>query len=436
MDSQKFWESVSTKQRRIAEIAQRYPEESLKSLAHHIDEQWLYCAYELTRKDGAKGIDGLGAKEYEQNLWANLTKLLDAFKSGSYRAPSVRRVYIPKAGSTEKRPLGIPTYEDKILQRAVQMVLEPIYEQKFYDVSYGFRSGKSAHQALERIWKESMNIHGGYIIDMDISKYFDTIPHKTLQEIIKQRVSDGVLIRTIGKWLNAGVMDKGLVQRSKMGAPQGGVISPILSNIYLHEVLDDWFIRIVKPRLRGKAFLVRYADDAVIGCEFKEDAERILKVLPLRFTKYGLTLHPEKTRLVDFSEPKESQPKRNGSFPFLGFLHYWKKSQKGRWIVVRKTDKTRLNRSLESITQWCRNSRNKSIQEQHRELSRKLKGHYAYYGITFNSKSINQFFSRVVDIWFKWLNRRSDKRSLYRWQYQKYLRLHPLPYPKIVHSYC
>jgi group II intron reverse transcriptase/maturase len=398
--------------------------------------EWLYCAYELTRKDGARGIDGVGAREYEKNLWENLKNLLDRFKSGEYRAPAVRRVYIPKAGSTEKRPIGIPTYEDKILQRAVQLALEPIYEGEFYDFSYGFRPGKSAHQALERIWKEGMNIHGGYIIDMDISKYFDTIPHEKLREILGRRMSDGVIQRTIGKWLNAGIMDKGNVQYHEKGTPQGGVISPILSNIYLHEVLDNWFITTVRPRLKGKAFMVRYADDAVIGCEKKEDADRIMKVLALRFTKYGLTIHPEKTKLIDFTEPTGTARKGNGSFTFLGFTHYWMKSKKGRWIIGRKTDKKRLSRSIKAITQWCRENRDKTIPEQHKELTAKLRGHYAYYGITFNFKSLEKFFIRIRDIWFKWLNRRSDKRSLYRWQYLKYLRLHPLPYPKIAHSYC
>jgi group II intron reverse transcriptase/maturase len=277
-----------------------------------------------------------------------------------------------------------------------------------------------------------MNNHGGYIIDMDISKYFDTIPHEKLREILGRRVSDGVIQRTVGKWLNAGVMEKGNVAYSERGTPQGGVISPLLSNIYLHEVLDNWFISEVKPRMKGKAFMVRYADDAIIGCEKKEDADRIMKVLALRFAKYGLTIHPEKTKLITFTEPDD---KDEGSFTFLGFTHYWVKSKKGRWIIGRKTDKKRLNRSIKAITQWCRENRNKILTEQHKELTAKLRGHYAYYGITFNFKSLERFFMRIRDIWFKWLNRRSDKRSLYRWQYLRYLRLHPLPYPKIVHSY-
>ncbi|GHV29354.1 hypothetical protein AGMMS4952_14970 [Spirochaetia bacterium] len=312
------------------------------SMAHHIDVQWMYCAYELTRKDGAVGIDGVGAKEYEVGLWPKLENLVEQLKSGRYRAPAVKRVFIPKAGSkTEKRPIGIPTYEDKILQRAVQMVLEPIYEQEFYDFSYGFRPGKSAHKALERIWKESMDINGGYIIDMDISKYAnqrfdDTIPQDKLRETVGQRVNDGVIQRMIGKWLNAGVMEQGNLEYPGKGTPQGGVISPILSNIYLHEVLDKWFVEMVKPCLKGRAFMVRYADDAIIGCELQDDAERIMKVLPLRFAKYGLTIHPEKTKLIDFRVPQGNNRKGKGSFTFLGFKHFWKRSKKGKGSYTTK----------------------------------------------------------------------------------------------------
>jgi hypothetical protein len=303
-------------------------------------------------------------------------------------APAVKRVYIPKAGSTEKRPIGIPAYEDKILRRAVQMALEPIYEGEFYDFSYGFRPGKAAHQALERLWKESMNIRGGYIIDMDISKYAD--------------------------------------RRSDDTIPHGNL---------LHEVLDDWFVKVVRPRLKGKAFMVRYADDAVIGCERAEDAERIMKVLALRFAKYGLTIHPEKTRLIDFSKPEDGAGKGKGSFTFLRFTRHWTKSKKGRWIAGRKTDKKQLRRSIQAITQWCRENRHKPVKEQHEKLTVKLRGHYAYYGITMNFKSLERFFLRIREIWFKWLNRQPDKRSLYWWQYLMYLKACPLPYPRIVHSY-
>jgi group II intron reverse transcriptase/maturase len=320
------------------------------------------------------------------------------------------------------------------------MVLEPIYEQEFYDFSYGFRPGKSAHKALERIWKESMDINGGYIIDMDISKYAnrrfdDTIPHDKLREILGRRVSDGVIQRMIGKWLNAGVMEQGNLQYPGKGTPQGGVISPILSNIYLHEVLDKWFVETVKPLLKGRAYMVRYADDAIIGCELQEDANRIMKVLPLRFARYGLTIHPEKTKLIDFTKPQGNRQKGESSFTFLGFKHFWQKSRKGNWVVYRKTDSKRLARAVAAITQWGRKIRNMPRKEQHALLAAKLRGHYAYYGITGNYRSIELFYHSVRAVWLKWLNRRSDRKS-YNWeQFAEYLKQFPLPVPRIVHSY-
>jgi group II intron reverse transcriptase/maturase len=397
----------------------------------------MYCAYELTRRDGAAGIDGVTAAEYEVGLEERLQNLVELLKSGNYFAPPVKRVYIPKAGSkTEKRPIGIPTYEDKILQRAIVMVLEPMLEREFYDFSYGFRPGKSAHMALNRLWKESMGMNGGYVIDMDISKYFDTIDHGLLREMLSRRVSDGVIIRIIGKWLNAGVMDGNKREYPGKGTPQGGVISPLLSNLFLHEVLDDWFVKTVKPRMKGKAGMVRYADDAVIMCELKEDAERIYKVLGQRFEKYGLKIHPEKTRLLDFTKPKDGQGKGNSSFTFLGFTHYWIKSRKGNWVVGRKTDSKRLQRSLIAISAWCKANRCLKMRAQWETLKKKITGHYAYYGISMNYRSISVFHQRVQAIWLKWLNRRGKQGSRNWETFRDYLKDWPLPKPRIMHSYC
>ena len=435
--TQELWDNMYTKQRRIAQAADKHAGNSLVSVAHHIDAPWMYCAYELTRKDGAAGIDGVTADEYENGLMQKLQNLVELLKSGKYFAPPVKRVYIPKAGSsTDKRPIGIPTYEDKILQRAIMMALEPILEREFYDFSYGFRPGKSAHQALRRLWKESMDINGCYVIDIDISKYFDTIDHKLLRQMLSRRVSDGVITRVIGKWLNAGVIDSGQRLYPEKGTPQGGVISPLLSNLFLHEVLDDWFVKTVKPRMRGKASMIRYADDAVILCELKEDAERIYKVLGLRFEKYGLTIHPQKTRLLDFRKPKGGHRKGNDSFTFLGFTHYWTKSRKGKWMVGRKTDSKRLKRAITAINTWCKENRHQPIREQWTTLKAKITGHYAYYGIKLNSRSIGEFYTRVRATWRKWLNRRGWK-IIRNWQsYDDFLKDWPLPKPRIMHSHC
>ncbi len=250
------------------------------------------------------GVDGQDGADYAVDLMGNLQSLLDRAKSGTYQAPPVRRTYIPKAGSaTETRPLGIPTFEDKVLQRAVVMTLEAVYEQDFKDCSYGFRPGRSAHQALDSLWRQTMAIGGGWIVDVDIRKFFDTIDHGQLRDFLQRRIRDGVLLRLIGKWLNAGVLEDGCFTQPETGSPQGGVISPMLSNIFLHYVLNDWFEREVQPRLKGRSFLIRYADDFVMGFSCEEDARRVMDVLPKRFEKYGLTIHPEKTRLVPFERP-------------------------------------------------------------------------------------------------------------------------------------
>ena len=295
---------VSTKQQRIAELAQQMSGKALTSLSHHIDGAWLLEAWRRTRQDGAVGVDGQSAQQYAENLHGNLADLLNRAKSGSYKAPPVRRVNIPKGDGKSTRPIGIPTIEDKVLQRAIVMALEPIYEADFKSCSYGFRPGRSAHDALEALWKQSMGAWHErpvqWVLDVDIKSYFDTLDHTHLRQILDKRIRDGVIRRLIDKWLKAGVMDKGTLSYKEEGTPQGGVISPLLSNIYLHEVLDQWFENEVQPRMKGRAFLVRYADDFVIGFDNEQDARRVLQVLPQRFERYGLTLHPEKTRLVEF----------------------------------------------------------------------------------------------------------------------------------------
>jgi RNA-directed DNA polymerase len=432
---------MSTRQQRIAELAKQAPQMGFTSLAHLIDVEWLYHAYQRTRKDGAVGVDGQTAEDYEQDLLGNLRSLLERAKSGTYRAPPVRRVYIPKGTGTETRPLGIPTFEDKVLQRAVVMVLEALYEQDFLDCSYGFRPGRSAHQALEAVWQQTMAMGGGWIVEVDIRKFYDTLDHAHLRDLLQLRVRDGVLLRLIGKWLNAGVLEEGSITLPETGTPQGGVISPLLANVYLHYVLDVWFEREVQPRLKGRAFLVRYADDFVMGFACEEDARRVLEVLPKRFGKYGLTLHPEKTRLVPFRRPRAPsaraarQPEPPpGTFDLLGFRHYWARSRRGNWVVWRKTAPSRFRRALGRIAQWCRAHLHQPIAEQHRTLWQKLRGHNAYYGITGNSKALQRFRFAVARLWRKWLSRR-HRRGPFPWHhFQALLQRFPLPPPIVVHS--
>jgi len=426
-------EGISTKLRRIAELASWVPKQALTSLSHHIDVDWLKEAHRRTRKDGATGVDGQTAADYEAHLEENLRSLLDRAKSGDrYHAPPVRRMYIPKDDG-KTRPIGIPTYEDKVLQRAVLMVLEEVYERDFLDCSYGFRPGRSAHQALSSFWEQAMAMGGGWVLEVDIERFFDTLDHGHLREIVQRRVRDGVLLRLIGKWLNAGVMEGGNLSYSTEGTPQGGVISPLLANIYLHAVLDEWFEQEVKPRLRGRAFLVRYADDFVIGFASEDDARRVQAVLSKRFEKYGLRLHPDKTRLVRFGRPKDDGPPPE-TFDLLGFTHYWGKSRRGNWVVRRKTSSKRFRRGLQRVAAWCRDHRHDRLIEQHRTLTRKLRGHYAYYGITGNAAMLRGFLHAVERLWQRWLSRRSQRASISWDRFKLLLQRLPLPPPRVVHS--
>ncbi len=434
--------TVSTKQERIAELARQSPQMAFTSLAYLMDLDWLIEAYRRTRKNGAEGVDGVTAAEYEQDLLGNLQRLLDRVKSGTYRAPPVRRVHIPKGNSkTETRPIGIPTLEDKILQRAVVMLLEPIYEHDFLDCSHGFRPGRSAHKALESLRQQTMDLQGGYILEVDIRKFFDNLDHGHLREFLQHRVRDGVLLRLIGKWLKAGVMEDGNITHPDAGTPQGGVVSPLLANVFLHYVLDLCFHQEVLPRLRGPAFLIRYADDFIIGFAHSEDARRVMEVLPKRFGKYGLTVHPDKTRLVPFQRPSnrmrtdKSQPEsRSGTFDFLGFTHYWGKSRKGHWIVKRKTASNRFARAVQNIAQWCRFNRHKPIQEQQEKLNEKIRGHCAYYGITGNVRALQRFHYQVERYWRKWLNRRNRERTITWSVFQRILERLPLAPARVVRS--
>ncbi len=433
------YEDVSTKRRRIARLAEQSPELGFTSLNHLIDIDWLKEAFRLTRKSGAPGVDGQTAQEYEENLEVNLQDLLHRMKSGTYRAPPVRRKHIPKGSGTETRPIGIPTFEDKLLQRSIVMLLESIYEQDFYDGSFGFRLRRSPHDAMAALWKETMRIGGGWILEVDLRKFFDTLVHSHLRNLVSHRIRDGVVRRLIGKWLKAGVMEDGNISYPESGSPQGGCISPILANVYLHYVLDLWFEETVKPHLSGSAKLIRYADDFVIVFTDRDAALQVMEMLTERFTEYGLTVHPDKTRLVDFRHPCHSGRKRDGqskpdTFDLLGFTHYWGKSRKGTWTVKKKTMSKRLTRAVRSTYQWCRDHRHWPVSQQWRKLCQKVRGHYAYYGVTGNGRMLRNFRHEVRRAWRKWLDRRNRERQMTWAIFERLEKRYPLPTPKIYHS--
>jgi RNA-directed DNA polymerase len=426
--------TLSTRFQRIAEQASDKAR-VFTTLAHLIDVELLLEAFGQLRREAAPGIDGQTAAEYAVGLEVRLRDLHERLRCQQYRATPGLRVWIEKDDGSQ-RPLAIPILEDKIVQRAVVLLLSPIYEQDFYEFSYGFRPERGAHDALRALREQSMELGGVWLVDADIRGFFDSVDHGLLQQILRQRVNDGGIIRLVGKWLNAGIQEGGSVTRPETGTPQGGVISPLLSNIFLHTVLDEWFVEQVQPRLRGRSFLIRYADDFVIGCEFEVDARRVLVVLAKRLAKYGLSLHPDKTRLVQFQRPSRVHPEAagNGTFDFLGFTHYWGRSRRGFWVIKRRTARKRLQRSMLAISQWCRRYRHEAMALQCKKLGQKLRGHYGYYGIVGNFGALEVVYQHTRQVWRKWLSRRSWKSQV---SWEKFLELEKifaLPRPRIVHA--
>jgi group II intron reverse transcriptase/maturase len=429
-------ESVSTRTRRIEMAAQRHRHEPLTALAHHMDLNWLHEAYRRVRKDAAPGVDGQTVEHYGESLTGNLRGLLARAKSGTYRAPPVKRAYIPK-NAKEDRPIGLPTVEDKILQRAVVMLLEPVYEQEFFPFSFGFRPGRSPHRALDYLRTQCLEQKVQWILEVDLRKFFDTVEHGHVRELLGRRVQDGVITRLVAKWLHAGVWEKGTVSYPEAGTPQGGVISPLLSNIYLHEVLDKWFVESVQPACGGRTFMVRFADDFVMGFERLEDAHKVMRVIEKRFARFGLKINAEKTRLVRFKRPPfegddaEGGP---GTFDFLGFTAYWGRSRRGFNVVLLKTAGSRFTRALRTIKEWGWTNRHLPLKEQQRVLNEKLRGHDAYYGITGNYRMLHQLRWEVQKVWKRWLARRNRSRA-HNWeQFQALLRTFPLAPARVVHS--
>lgn len=423
---------MSTVGIQIAERSRKFPGEALTNLHQFIDEEYLQECFGELNKQSASGVDGESWKDYNEQRAERIPRLLAAFKQGTYRAPHIRRVYIPK-GDGKQRPLGLPTIEDKILQMAVTKVLTPLYEQEFYESSYGFRPGKSQHQALQRLFEEVSFQGKRYVIDADMQNYFGTINHRCLRAFLDRRIKDGVIRKMIDKWLKAGIMEGGQVEYPTEGTPQGGTISPLLSNIYLHYVLEEWFTDQIQPLLKGGSVIIRFADDFLMGFTKKEDALRVMKVLPKRLAKYGLTLHPEKTKLIELDG---SGRKGDNTFDFLGFTHYMGKSRKGKRILKRKTSRKKLKLTLLKMNEWLKANRHNPVVEIIAALNIKLRGYYNYYGITFNSRQLHVYQYKVIRILHKWLNRRGGKR-IWTWERVNLLikKWFPLLSPKIYHGY-
>lgn len=406
------------------------------TLAHHLDVAMLERAFWKLNPHSSPGIDRVTWQAYERDLEENLEVLHEELVSKTYRPMPVVRRWIPKSNG-ELRPLGLPALADKIVQRAVATLLEQIYEADFCEFSYGFRPGRKAHDALHAS-RQGLLSRVHCVIDCDISSFFDNLQHDELLAILRKRVNDGRLLELIEMWLVAGIMDGKEMVFPEKGSPQGSVISPLLANVYLHEVLDTWFETVVKAHCRGKVVLYRYADDFVIGCEREEDARRIMEVLPKRFGKYGLQINTEKTKLVNFRRPRRGQTLRRhdskpDTFSFLGFTHYWGKTWKGGYTIKRKTEGKRMFRSIRMFWEWCRDHRHRPLEDQYATLCAKLRGYYQYYGVRCNSKCLDLVCYHATRAWRYWLNRRGGRKKLSWQKFEKLLEAFPLPQPKIMH---
>ena len=387
-------------------------------MIHLIDEEWLKESWKRVFKGSAAGIDHVNARMYEENLEGNIQALLAKLKNGTYRASPVRRVYIPKADGRE-RPLGIPIVEDKLVQRAVGLLLSAIYEQDFLPMSYGFRQGRNAHQAIDGMRTAITTQSVGWVLDVDISSFFDEISHEHLMKFLRHRIGDEAILALIQKWLKAGVMEEGKLKKTSSGAPQGGVISPILANVYLHYVIDLWVTRVIPKYLKGKMQSFRYADDVLFCFQYRNDAVRFMKALKQRLAKFGLRLNESKTKLCRFGRFAEENRRNAGehraTFQFLGFTFYNGKTQNGKYTVGVKTASKRLHGCMQRVTEWCKTNRHVPVSGQSKYLNSILEGHYLYYGITGNFPQIKVFYRHTLRVWHRYLCRRSQRASI-RWE--------------------
>lgn len=416
---------------KIAEIARNHPKIKFTSLYHLINEKLLVTCHEELEKDKAVGIDGMTKASYEENLKDNIRNLVQRLKLHAYKPQPVKRTYIPK-GKGEKRPLGIPAYEDKIVQMALKKIVEAIFEQDFLDMSYGFRPNRGCHKAIIQLDRMIMQ-KTSYIVDADIKGFFNNVNHDWLIKFVSERISDPNIIRLIKKYLKAGILESGKIEMPQKGTPQGSILSPILANIYLHYVLDLWFEIIVKKRARGQAGIVRYADDFVCCFQYKSDAINFFADLKHRMNKFGLEIAEEESKIIEFGRFANTGLKKKAeTFDFLGFTHYCSKSRKGYYQTKRKTSRKKLISKLKEFNQWMKEIRNQCrIGEIVNLVKDKLRGHYAYYGVSDNIEPLRNFQQAITRIMLKWLNKRSQRKSMTFQQFRRYLDSNPLPEPRI-----
>lgn len=424
----------------ITEKAKRDKRLKFTSLIHHINEENLAQCYRELKRDKACGIDNITVEEYGQNLMENIRSLMVRLKTKSYRPKPVKRVYIPKAGNPEeKRGLGLPSVEDKLVQIMVKKLLEAIYETDFLECSYGYRPNRNGIQAIDKLDKVVMSKPVHFIAEVDIRKFFDTINHFWMQRCLEERINDPNLLWLVRRILKAGYVEDGQHHASELGTMQGGNLSPLLANIYLHYILDMWFEKKIKSQAKGYMELIRFCDDFVVCCESQRDAKKFLEQLEVRFKEFGLTLSATKTKVVEFGRQTWRRWKKGGekpaTFNFLGFTHYVSTSRRGHFIMGHKTRKENLCRKLGEIVEWLKKVRNKlRLRDWWPVLKAKLIGHYNYFGISGNIRCLYQFYNQVIEEVFKWINRRSQRKSMTWGQYKQYLQWNPLPMPIIYHS--